>query len=159
VEIKSLKDKKVVQVGGGGHHSAAVTENGEIYMWGRLDSGQLGLDNNNIEEENIARDAHGRARSLKIPMLISDEKFSRIECGSSHNLAIHKKDQSVWSWGFGEMYQTGHGPPARDTPFPTKIENSAVRDVKIVELGCGAQFSVIGGVPPPTTNGVNGHKE
>ena len=39
-QIKSLKGKHVKQITGGEHHSIAVTEEGQVYCWGRNDEGQ-----------------------------------------------------------------------------------------------------------------------
>jgi len=32
----------------GGYHNSAIDENGQVYMWGRADVGQLGFPKNEI---------------------------------------------------------------------------------------------------------------
>ena len=40
--MSGLSDRKIVQVSAGSVHSAAVTEEGELYTWGRGTYGRLG---------------------------------------------------------------------------------------------------------------------
>ncbi len=40
--VSGLKDKRVVQISCGGGHTAALTDKGDLYLWGRGRSGQLG---------------------------------------------------------------------------------------------------------------------
>ena len=41
--VEALKGKQIISIAAGNDHSAAITQGGEIFMWGRNDSGQLGL--------------------------------------------------------------------------------------------------------------------
>ena len=41
--VEALEGKGVVQLSGGEHHSLALTEEGQVYAFGRGDSSQLGL--------------------------------------------------------------------------------------------------------------------
>jgi regulator of chromosome condensation len=54
-------------------------------------------------------------------------------------------------------YQTGQG-TTDDIETPALVDNSAVRDKKLVYAGCGGQFSILASVDEdtPMTNGVNG---
>lgn len=79
-----------------------------------------------------------------------------VSAGTDNSFAI-SKDGKVYSWGFSSNYQTGQG-TLDDIHVPTLIDNSAIRDKKIIAAGAGGQFSVVIGVPEEaTTNGdVNG---
>lgn len=44
ITLGGLENKKVSYVEAGGYHSGAITEDGELYMWGRGDIGQLGVE-------------------------------------------------------------------------------------------------------------------
>lgn len=48
----------------------------------------------------------------------------------------------AYSWGFSINYNTGLG-TSEDVAQATKIENSAVRDKKIVYADAGGQFGVL----------------
>ncbi|CAZ85804.1 unnamed protein product [Tuber melanosporum] len=151
--VQGLIEHKIVQISAGEHHSAAVTEDGELLVWGRLDGGQLGLDPETLPAEDVVRDVSGKPRYLSTPRAVPDIKFSFIGCGTHHNIAISREGQA-YSWGFGGSYQTGLGPEADDEiKTPTKIENTATRGVKMVFSDAGGQFSILAGIPPKLTNG------
>ncbi len=40
--VSGLSDRKIVEVSAGSVHSAAITEEGELYTWGRGTYGRLG---------------------------------------------------------------------------------------------------------------------
>ncbi|RPB20741.1 RCC1/BLIP-II [Terfezia boudieri ATCC MYA-4762] len=149
-EVKSLANYDIVHITAGEHHSAAITKEGDLLMWGRIDANQLGLDRTIIDPANFVKDVSGKDRFLTVPTKIPDMKFSWIGCGTHHNVAIGKEDGSAWSWGFGESYQVGLGPNTDDVAFPTQIVNTATAGVRMFWSGCGGQFSVLMGNPDPS---------
>ncbi|KAI3973982.1 hypothetical protein MKX01_030558 [Papaver californicum] len=86
LEVTSLPDE-VIQISAGYYHSAAVTVNGELYMWGKNSNGQLGL----------GKSADKRVYSPTI-----------IALGSEHSIAI-TDDGAVLSWGAGGAGRLVHG--------------------------------------------------
>ena len=52
------------------------------------------------------------------------------------------KDGKAFSWGFSANYQTGQGTDD-DISAPTRIENTAVREIKLVWAGAGGQYSIV----------------
>ena len=85
--LKSLKDKRVVQISCGESHSLVLTDRGYLYSWGRGFEGQLGLSTN-----------------IEIAMIPSFVKFfhekhvSSIAAGSFYSLAI-TNDGAMYAWG------------------------------------------------------------
>ncbi|QSL64634.1 hypothetical protein MERGE_001936 [Pneumocystis wakefieldiae] len=145
--VESLDDYNIVYITGGEHHSAALTLDGELLVWGRLDANQLGIPRTSLPNYTVY-DASNRPRFIPIPTKVPGiSRVKRIYCGTHHNLAILEDDGSVWSWGFGESYQVGQGPSGNDIEVPTKIDNTAIRDKVIVAAGAGGQFSVLLGLP------------
>lgn len=145
--IRSLDRYNIVYVTGGEHHSAALTQEGELFVWGRLDANQLGIPRAYLPDYTVY-DASNKPRFVPIPTKVPGiSRVSRIYCGTHHNLAILKDDGSVWSWGFGESFQVGQGPSGDDIEVPTKIENTAIRNKVMVSGGAGGQFSVLLGIP------------
>ncbi|CCJ29231.1 unnamed protein product [Pneumocystis jirovecii] len=145
--VQSLDPYNIVCITGGEHHSAALTQEGELLVWGRLDANQLGIPRTYLPQYTIY-DASNRPRFVPIPTKVPGIPIiSQIYCGTHHNLAITKDDGSVWSWGFGESYQVGQGPSGNDVEVPTKIDNTAIRGKVIVAGGAGGQFSVLLGIP------------
>lgn len=144
-EVLLPEGTKVRMVSAGEHHSLVLTEAGEVFSFGRLDMFEVGIPKDKLPEDTY-KDAHGKARAIPIPTLLSDvPRFKNIAAGSHHSLAI-SEDGIVYSWGFGETYALGLGPAGEDVEIPTRIKNTATQDHSIMFVGCGGQFSVSGGV-------------
>lgn len=72
--IESLKDKKVTFAAVSYHHSAVITESGELYTFGMNDCGQLGLDH---------------AQHMTTPQLVKamgGHEVSMVSCGLYHTI-------------------------------------------------------------------------
>ncbi|ANB12961.1 Srm1p [Sugiyamaella lignohabitans] len=158
---KFFEDKEVAQVDGGNHHSLILTTNGEVYAVGEMNFNQLGIPTNALPESTV-REKNGSPSYVPIPTKLttgmSEEqslqlpKFKYIATGTDHSLAVSAEDGSIWTWGFGEVYQLGHGKPAgedspEDEEVPTRIKNTATTGVNMVFVGAGGQFSVSAGLP------------
>jgi regulator of chromosome condensation len=154
--IDSLHGKgKVTCIQGGAHHTVAVTDKGELLVWGRIDGHQSGLKVADLPAEDVVRDSAGHPRILTVPTQIPDIDAVYAAAGSDHCIAIDKNGKA-YSWGFSTTYQTGLGTDD-DVEVATLIDNTAVRNTKLVWAGAGGQFSVVAGQAAPMVNGVNGH--
>ncbi|KAB0406128.1 hypothetical protein E2I00_018590, partial [Balaenoptera physalus] len=117
--------KVVVCVSAGYRHSAAVTEDGELYTWGEGDFGRLG---------------HGDSNSRNIPTLVKDiSNVGEVSCGSSHTIALSKDGRTVWSFGGGDNGKLGHGDTNR-VYKPKVIE--ALQGMFIRKVCAGSQSSL-----------------
>jgi regulator of chromosome condensation len=149
--VDALEGYNIVEITGGEHHSLALTSTGQVLSFGRMDCNQLGFPDSSPPETAIL-DSRGKPRFTPYPTVIpSLPPVRKIFCGSHHNVAI-AADGAPWSWGFGEVWQTGHGPHTQDNPsgdvaVPTMIVNTATKGVRMVTGGAGGQFSVLCGVP------------
>lgn len=141
--VEKLKGYQVKEITGGAHHTVAVTEDGKVLVWGSIQSGQGGMDHDDIDQESLFRDTTGAPRYLKNPVVIPDVTGESVSCGPDHCLLI-TQDNEVYSWGFNENYQTGQG-RADKVMEATQIENTAVTGKKLVFVGAGGQFGVIAG--------------
>jgi len=98
-----------VRVDCGYFHTACINESGELYTWGRGDSGQLGHGNTKNE-----------LKPKEIPKKIFSEKVRSVSCGYRHTLAC--TDMGVaWTWGWNAYGQLGHGDYAEQL-LPKKID-------------------------------------
>ncbi|CAL0319756.1 unnamed protein product [Lupinus luteus] len=91
-------EKKFVQISAGYNHSCAITVDGELYMWGKNTSGQLGL---------------GKKAPNTVPWPTKVEYLNGITIkmaalGSEHSLAISDGGEA-FSWGMGGSGRLGHG--------------------------------------------------
>ncbi|KAF3288215.1 hypothetical protein TWF970_005307 [Orbilia oligospora] len=145
--VKSLAKYKIVQITGGEHHSAAVTDDGKLLTWGRLDANQLGIKAEDLKSEYTVYDEHGKPRFITEPTVVPNlPSISKVACGTHHNIAIDVYGKAH-SWGFGENFQVGQGPAGEDILIPTLIDNTATRNERLIFAGCGGQFSVMAGQP------------
>jgi regulator of chromosome condensation len=105
-EVDFFADKKVKYATGGDHHSIVLTENGEIYSWGRNDEGQCGLVNNN--ERNGDEKDFSIERPLRVAKLSKEIGIEKIRCSMNYNYAVNEKRNEVYTWGMGESYVLGN---------------------------------------------------
>ncbi|KAI0888262.1 RCC1/BLIP-II [Annulohypoxylon maeteangense] len=139
--VKSLEDQKVSQIAGGEHHSVACTADGKLLTWGRVDGHQVGQPSSIYNEDNALFDGTGKPRILLTPTLIDGIKTTYVAAGTDTSFAIDEAGK-VYSWGFSANYQTGQG-TIDDIEVPTLIDNTAIRDRKIIWAGAGGQFSMV----------------
>ncbi|EGC45514.1 pheromone response pathway component SRM1 [Histoplasma capsulatum var. duboisii H88] len=148
--VESLKDKDIIQICGGAHHSLALTAKGECLAFGRLDGFQTGLKIDSLPESSIIRDDRNAPRILITPTAIPGIDACHISSGSEHSIAIDK-DGRAWSWGFSANYQTGQGTD-EDIEVASIVENTAVRGKRLNWAGAGGQYSVFTEIAATTTN-------
>ncbi|XP_036385733.1 probable E3 ubiquitin-protein ligase HERC1 isoform X2 [Megalops cyprinoides] len=120
-----LLGKVVVCVSAGYRHSAAVTNDGELYTWGEGDFGRLG---------------HSDSHSRNVPTLVKDiSGVGQAACGSSHTIAVAQDGRIVWSFGGGDNGKLGHGDTNR-VYRPKVIE--ALHGFIIRKVCAGSQSSL-----------------
>ncbi|KAF0031589.1 hypothetical protein F2P81_016144 [Scophthalmus maximus] len=120
-----LIGKVVVCVSAGYRHSAAVTNDGELYTWGEGDFGRLG---------------HSDSQSRNMPTLVKDiSGVGQVACGSSHTIAVAQDGHTVWSFGGGDNGKLGHGDTNR-VYRPKVIE--ALHGFIIRKVCAGSQSSL-----------------
>lgn len=147
-KVEALSEIKLKSIVGGEHHSLALTEDGQVLAWGRIDMQELGIPPDRLPKYTF-KDAHGRARSIPRPTLVTigkadHPKIKAIGTGSHHSFAV-TEDGVVYSWGFGDTYAPGLGPLDDDVKEPTRIYNTATKAIDISMISGGGQFSVSGG--------------
>lgn len=136
-EVTSLSSKRIISLTGGVHHSLALSSSGEVFAFGRGDSGQLG--SNEVSMKSAGDFCERPVR----PTFPAGTKLSSISCGGNHNLAITEKGE-VYTWGYGDMNALGHG--REDDEFlPKKInfEKAKIKNIKVTQVAGGGQHSAV----------------
>jgi alpha-tubulin suppressor-like RCC1 family protein len=95
-------DQRVVQVGAGHHHGALLTENHEVYIWGK----SMGRKSSLVKDESLSSsrsnitDAKKPEKVMGLPRAPNGVpvKVHRISCGS-HHTAILLEDGSIFAVG------------------------------------------------------------
>jgi len=88
------KPQRILSVSAGAQWSAARTDTGLLYVWGRNDQGQLGLG-----EESMG-DLYSSERYPRIVGILAQEnlKMAQHECGDTHIAAL-AQNGAMYSWG------------------------------------------------------------
>ncbi|KIW08087.1 uncharacterized protein PV09_01027 [Verruconis gallopava] len=145
-KVKALEGHKIVNIGTGANHSIALTEDGDLLTFGRLENYALGIKFDDIvdNEDLVRKNEQNKPKILLKPMKIDiPAKFSFIACGPDHNIAI-TTDGKAWGWGFNTNLQLGVGRDDDDVKMPEQITSKHIADVKLDWAGCGGQFSMVG---------------
>ena len=117
----------VTNIACGEHTSAAVTEGGELYVWGCNSHGQAG------------RGFVSRREDAPRPAVLADGcRPLQVALGTRHIVMIDHKAR-LWTWGDGALGQLGHG-DIRPRLMPTLY--SGAIDFKQVVSGPAFSFAI-----------------
>ncbi|MCJ1347279.1 hypothetical protein MMC31_005501, partial [Peltigera leucophlebia] len=148
VPALAINGDTISAITGGAHHSAAITANGKLLVWGRLDGHQLGLDPDTLPSADTIKDSSDQPRILIQPTELPTAAIGTakmVAVGTDHNVAINTAGQAH-SWGFNVNYQCGQGAGSDDIDQPTRIQNTAVKNRDLIWAGAGGQFSMMAAV-------------
>lgn len=144
--VDYLRDKRVLEISCGGHHSGVICGNNEVFFWGDSSSGQCGVGEGKLVNQpcQVHFEHSNKPRSKQEAPGSDEEKVSKkrpviqeIACGESHSLALTTAGE-VWSWGTG--CQIGHGVETEQVNVPKKIEFLTGKNVTSID--CGAYHSL-----------------
>ncbi|XP_007439326.3 E3 ISG15--protein ligase HERC5-like, partial [Python bivittatus] len=126
--LKELRNKQIVQIACGDHHSMALSKGGELFVWGQNEHGQLGVgrEMDLTEEPQLVRALEG------IPLVT-------IAAGSAHSMAISVFG-TVYSWGKNTFGQLGLG-DTKDRYIPANVK--ALEHKKTVFISCGGEHTAV----------------
>ncbi len=126
--IGALRGNMVSTIACGMSHTAAVTDEGDVYSWGRNVQGQcgIGVSSEAVEVPQI------------VPVLIG-RSVRFVSCGAGHTI-VTTANSGAWSWGIGVQGQLGHGDNT-NKPHPVRINAMDSHSIKAVE--CGIAHSMV----------------
>eukprot|EP01117_Protostelium_nocturnum_P018843 TRINITY_DN7967_c0_g1_i1.p1 TRINITY_DN7967_c0_g1~~TRINITY_DN7967_c0_g1_i1.p1 ORF type:complete len:1128 (+),score=398.43 TRINITY_DN7967_c0_g1_i1:226-3609(+) len=109
VKISLPTGVTIKKVNAGGVHSALITSDGGLYMWGLNHEGQLGMENQMVKN---AKTGKSKIRTtVKKPTLVASLKghiITSVACGGHHTLALTSTGK-VFGFGFNNLGQLGIG--------------------------------------------------
>ncbi|KAG9237118.1 regulator of chromosome condensation 1/beta-lactamase-inhibitor protein II [Amylocarpus encephaloides] len=141
--VPALKGFKIEQIAGGAHHTIALTETGQVLLWGRIDNSQGGVDLKTVDKKALYIDKNDRPRFLIKPTVIPGIIGAAVATATDTCIAVSSSGQA-YSWGFSGNYQTAQGSD-EDVKTATLIDNGAVRGKKLTWCGVGGQFGMLAG--------------
>lgn len=118
--VSALAAHAIEAVDGGEHHSLGLTKEGRVLVWGRADSHQLGQP---AAANSDAQDA----RSVTSPCMLPAETLCdvvHISTSANHCASISHRG-TLFTWGFGELYQVPQHSTVRAPP-PSAVDAHAM---------------------------------
>ena len=100
---------------------AAITRDGQLYMWGYNGSGQLG--------DGTSTNAYSPVQ----PKFEEPVRIARVACGRYHTVAL-STDGQVYTWGSNSIGQLGNG-NTTDSKIPVRIEIEGGKRISKVYAG------------------------
>ncbi|XP_010150163.1 PREDICTED: X-linked retinitis pigmentosa GTPase regulator, partial [Eurypyga helias] len=117
---------KIKQLAAGSYTSAAVTEDGQLFVWGDNSEGQIGLANETY---------------VSIPWQVDvGKRVSSVSCGYYHSALIT---------GDGDLYTFGEPENGKLGLLPEQLKNSRVPQPvlgimeKVIKVACGGEHTVV----------------
>ncbi|MQL97247.1 hypothetical protein Taro_029942 [Colocasia esculenta] len=115
-----------------GAHTAAVSESGELYTWGRDEGeGRLGLGPGGGPGEGGSLGTPSKVNALPVPV-------AAVTCGGFFTIAVTTEGQ-LWSWGANSNFELGRGNNVSDwrpTPIP------GLEGVRVIQIASGGYHSL-----------------
>lgn len=131
--ISAFNDIPVRAIACGGSHSGVIAVNGDVYLWGNGQHGQLGT---------------GTMRSRRVPTkvrLLQGKHVTQLSFGEWHSMALCEGGY-LYSWGFGEEGQLGipdeDNKHSRIVPYPTIVHALSGTGATMVRCGGSHTFVV-----------------
>ena len=91
----------------GSSHSAAIDDQGSLYVWGSSSSGKLGLDRGGLADSQEYYITS--PRPLRLPIKAANGIVSKVSCGANHSACISSQGQLyIWGSGVGGKLGLGH---------------------------------------------------
>ena len=150
--VGHMRHATVIFISAGAHHTAALTDGGDIFTWGR---------GHTREQGNPL--GHGDLKDAPVPKRVSSLRHHTIvhvSAGDRHSLAVSETGWT-FSWGDGESGQLGHG-DQKSLTKPKYIEalrHLAYRKMRLPKRlwqsrvrtggGAGGMNELVPSFPPP----------
>ncbi|KAG9403870.1 hypothetical protein AC1031_005364 [Aphanomyces cochlioides] len=134
------EEVKCIQVAAGGSFSMALTEDGQVYSWGRYLNGRLGLGNP-PKRLPTARGVRNDQQLQRFPKLITDlVGVIKISAGAAHAGCVTSQGQ-LWCWGKNSHGQLGTG-HLIDQMIPVIVALPRESELRAQAVTCGRDFTV-----------------
>ncbi|KAH7521117.1 hypothetical protein JRO89_XSUnG0110100 [Xanthoceras sorbifolium] len=130
--VEGAWNGKIRHIATSGTHTAAITESGELYTWGRDEAdGRLGLGPGRGPNEGGGLSIPSRVKALPVPV-------AAVSCGGFFTVVLTEEGQ-LWNWGANSNYELGRGDKVggwEPKPVPS------LEGVRIIQIACGGYHSL-----------------
>ncbi|KAL3568274.1 hypothetical protein D5086_030925 [Populus alba] len=98
ITVQGLSGLTLVDIAAGGWHSTALTDDGEVYGWGRGEHGRLGFGDNDKSSKMVPQ---------RVNLLVGED-IVQVSCGGTHSVAL-TRDGRMYTFGRGDHGRLGYG--------------------------------------------------
>lgn len=127
---------KVRAIACGPNHSAALTVDGLLFMWGHNDHGQCGSLKEGIYSPELVEVYEQLGKCQQCSSVVSSRAILvDVACGPSHTLAVTSRYE-VFAWGTGPQL----GLSIQTRSMPERID--FLRGKKVISVACGGTHSL-----------------
>lgn len=145
-KVEILKGKRIKMMAAGNASSLALTNEGEVLMFGKAIDGLAGVELSKLPEDVIIRNDRNERSIIKTPITMPF-KGSFIAIGSDHNIVLGPEGKGPHhAWGLNTYRQTGLD-TEQDVFVAEELEYKNINGKKLVWAAGGGQFSFIAGIP------------
>lgn len=152
VLMPSLRGINVHKIACGPSHSALLTTNGLLYVWGSGDGGKLGLGDERIIGQDMIPRGGGKLCVIDTPTLVMEpfqgQELVEVSCGTAHTVvltAVVRTYDNLISGG--EVYAAGSNHAlGKFTPTFTRVnvQTPSKQNARpIAKVGCGNAHTAI----------------
>ncbi|ESR43037.1 hypothetical protein WN944_004548 [Citrus x changshan-huyou] len=130
--VEGAWEGKIKHMATSGMHTAAITESGELYTWGRDEGeGRLGLGPGRGPNEAGGLSIPSKVKALPVPV-------AAVSCGGFFTMVLTEEGQ-LWNWGANSNYELGRGDRVGGWK-PKLLPN--LEDVRIIQIANGGYHSL-----------------
>ncbi|XP_027335487.1 RCC1 domain-containing protein RUG3, mitochondrial [Abrus precatorius] len=130
--VKGSWERAIKHIATSGTHTAAITESGDLYIWGRDEGdGRLGLGPGRGPDHAGGLSTPSKVKELPCPI-------AAVSCGGFFTMVL-TEDGKLWNWGANSNYELGRGDKIggwKPRPVPS-LEN-----VRIIQIASGGYHSL-----------------
>ena len=108
-------------------HSACVTEDGRVFVWGSGSRGQLGLGSTSLQ-----------LLPAQVEGVLAEKQASLVSCGRCHT-AVITTDGLLFTFGQGDDGQLGNGAD-KDSYEPVQVTGELAGQ-RVVDVSCGGEIT------------------
>ncbi|KAK6913396.1 Regulator of chromosome condensation, RCC1 [Dillenia turbinata] len=125
---------KISQVTCGEYHTAAISENGEVYTWGLGSMGQLGHCSLQYGDKELLP---------RRVVALDGISIRDVACGGVHTCAVTTKG-ALYAWGSGQSGQLGLGPQTGFFSCKLNSSESLLKNIPVLVVPADVQLVACG---------------
>ncbi|CAG9313214.1 UVR8_2 [Blepharisma stoltei] len=138
--IRDLSGEIIVYVECGGYHTVALTDNGDVYTWGRGDANQLGVPSTSLYRDELG---YVSLRPTKLEYFTNQDIFIKsAACGEAHTLLLDTLG-CIYAFGWAEDGQLGISDENITSDYMSKeiTQVNSLSGIFVTQISAGANFS------------------